>query len=114
MRVCVCVCVHVRLVVSDSLRPYGLYVAYQAPLSVGSSRQEDWSGLPFPPPGDLPHPGIKPAAPALAVTFFTTEPPGQRANKKEQEPLSIQEGGWATARLLSPPLQPRGSRWGRI
>ena len=46
-------------------------VARQAPLS----RQEYCSGLPFPPPGDLPDPGIKPAAPALAGGFFTTEPP---------------------------------------
>ena len=44
------------------------------------SRQEYWSGLPFPSPGDLPHPGIKPASPAslaLAGGFFTTEPPGK-------------------------------------
>ena len=49
-------------------------VARQAPLSVGFSRQEYWSGLPFPPPGDLPDPGIKPASlvsPALAGGFFT-------------------------------------------
>ena len=38
--------------------------ARQAPLSMGTSRQEDWSGLPCPPPGDLPSPGIKPASPA--------------------------------------------------
>ena len=40
-------------------------VAYQAPLSVGFSRQQYWSGLPFPSPGDLPNPGIKPESPAL-------------------------------------------------
>ena len=40
-------------------------VVCQAPLSVGSSRQESWSGLSFPPPGDLPNPGIEPASPAL-------------------------------------------------
>ena len=40
-------------------------IACQAPLSVGLSRQEYWSGLPFPPPGDLPDPGIKPASPTL-------------------------------------------------
>ena len=38
------------------------------------SRQEYWTGLPFPPPGDLPDPGIETAAPALAVRFSTTEP----------------------------------------
>ena len=48
--------------------------ACQASLSMGSSRQEYWSGLPFPPPGDLPDPGIKPkssVSPALQVDFFT-------------------------------------------
>ena len=50
-------------------------VAHQAPLSMGFSRQEHWSGLPFPSPGTLPNPGIKPAslrAPALAGEFSTT------------------------------------------
>ena len=50
-------------------------VACQAPLSLGFSRQECWSGVPFPPPGDLPDPGIKPVSPtsaALAGGFFTT------------------------------------------
>ena len=53
-------------------------VACQAPLSMGFSRQEYSSGLPFPPPGDLPDPGIKPtslAPSAFAGRFFTTEPP---------------------------------------
>ena len=50
-------------------------VAQQAPLSMGFSRQEYWSGLPFPSPGDLPNPGIKLASlrsPALAGGFFTS------------------------------------------
>ena len=42
-------------------------MAYQAPLSLVFPRQEYWSGLPFPSPGDLPDPGIKPASPALQV-----------------------------------------------
>ena len=46
-------------------------VAPQAPLSMGFSRQEYWSGLPFPPPGDLPHPGVQSASSALAGGFFT-------------------------------------------
>ena len=50
-------------------------VARQAPLSMGFSRQENWSGLPFPPPRDLPDPGMEPRYPALAGRFFTTEPP---------------------------------------
>ena len=53
-------------------------VALQAPLSIRFSRQEDWSGLPCPSPGDLPNPGTKPAppaSPALQVDSFPTEPP---------------------------------------
>ena len=52
-------------------------VVRQAPLSMGLSSQEYWSGLPFLSPGNLPHPGIKPMSPALAGGFFTTEPPGK-------------------------------------
>ena len=52
-------------------------VACQAPLSVGFPRQEYWSELPFPSPGDLPNPGIEPASPALAGGFSTTEPTGK-------------------------------------
>ena len=48
-------------------------VARQAPLSMGFSRQEYWSGLPFPSPGDLPDPGIKPGSPALQADDFPTE-----------------------------------------
>ena len=54
-------------------------IARQAPLSMGLSWQEYWSGLPFPFQRDLPDPGIEPASlrsPALAGRFFTTEPPG--------------------------------------
>ena len=52
-------------------------VACQAPLSKGFPRQEYWSGLPFPSPGDLPDPGLKSMSLALAGTFSTTEPPGK-------------------------------------
>ena len=48
-------------------------IARQAPLSMGFSRQECWSGLPFPSPGDCLSPGIEPMSPALAGGFFTTE-----------------------------------------
>ena len=44
---------------------------------MGFSRQEFWSGLPFPLPGDLPDPGIELTSPALTGRFFTTEPPGK-------------------------------------
>ena len=71
----VCVCV-------QSLSCVWPFVAsaYQAPLSMEFSRQEYWVGLPFPPPGDLSNPGIKPASlasPVLAGKFFTTELPGK-------------------------------------
>ena len=51
-------------------------VAQQAPLSMGFPKQEYWSMFPFPSPGNLPDPGIKPTPPALPGIFFTTEPPG--------------------------------------
>ena len=51
-------------------------VAYQAPPSMGFSRQEYWSGLPFPSPGDLPNPGMEPS-PALRADALTSEPPGR-------------------------------------
>ena len=64
----------VASLVSNSLGPYGPQPACQAPLSTGSSRQEYWSGLPCPPPGELPDPGSEPASlasPTLAGRFFT-------------------------------------------
>ena len=48
-------------------------VAHQAPLSMGFSRQEYWSGLPFPSSGDLSHPGIEPGSPALQADSLSTE-----------------------------------------
>ena len=64
---------HVRLFATQRT------VTYQAPPTVKFSRQESWSGLPFPSPGDLPDPGMEPASfasPALAGGFLTTVPPG--------------------------------------
>ena len=51
-------------------------VAYQVPPSMGFSRQEYWSGLPFPSPGDLPDPGIESGSPSLQADALTSEPPG--------------------------------------
>ena len=65
-----------RSVKSNSLLPHGLYVAHQAPLSMGISRQEYWSGLPFPSPGDLPNPGVKPRSPVLQAVSLLLELPG--------------------------------------
>ena len=72
------VCMHVCSAVSDSATPWTL--AHQVPPSRRFPRQEYWSGLPFPSPGDLPHPGIESAflvSPALAGGFFTIAPPGK-------------------------------------
>ena len=58
----------------------------QAPVSMGFSRQEYWSGVPFPPPGDLPDPGTEPmsfTSHMLEDGFFTTEPPGKPPGKAE-------------------------------
>ena len=74
---CVCVCVYVQLCLT--LRD-PTNCACQAPLSMGFSRQEYRSGLPCPPPGDLPDPGIElvsPVSPASAGRLFITEPPGK-------------------------------------
>ena len=62
---------HVRLFVTQWT------VAHQAPLSMGFSRQEYWSGLPFPSTGDLPNPGIEPRSPVLQVDILSSEPPGK-------------------------------------
>ena len=86
--VCVCACVCVRLVtlvVSDPLlTPWT--VAHQVPLFMGFSRQEYWSGLSCPPPGDLPDPGIKPVSlksHALARGFFTTSATWRETSSKK-------------------------------
>ena len=52
-------------------------VAYQAPPSMGFSRHECWSGLPFPSPGDLPNPGIEPESPTLQADTLTSEHQGR-------------------------------------
>ena len=64
-----------RSVVSDSAAPCA--VVRQAPLSMVFSRQEYWSGLPFPSPGNLPDPGIKPGSPDLQADSLPSEPPGK-------------------------------------
>ena len=56
-------------------------VARQAPLSVGFSRQEYWSGLPFLSPGDLSNPGVESGSPALQANTLSSEPPGKPQNR---------------------------------
>ena len=67
-------------------------VAYQVPLSMGFSRKEFWSGLPFPSPRDLPDPGIKPRSPTLQADALLSEPPG----KFQYDPGSIPGLGKST------------------
>ena len=84
-------------------------IAHQAPpRSLGFSRQEYWSGLPFPSPGDLLDPGIKPRSPALQADTLTSEPPRQTPDgisallrRRNQGFLSFMRLIWAR-RLLSP------------
>ena len=71
---CCAVLSHVQLLVS----PWT--VAHQAPLSMGILRQEYWSGLPCPPPGALPNPGIESWSPALQMDSLLSEPPGKPSN----------------------------------
>ena len=58
---------------------------------MGFSRQEDWSGVPFPSPGDLPDPGIELESPALAGGFFTTELPGIPINVEDSQGPCLEE-----------------------
>ena len=74
---CVCVCVCVCVLVAQLFFATPWTVALQAPWCVGFPRQEYWSGLPFPSPGDLPHPGIEPGSLALQVDSLPFEPPGK-------------------------------------
>ena len=79
----------------------------QAPLSMGFPRQGYWSGLPFPPPGDLPKPGIElasPVSPVLAGAVFITEPPG-----KPQHACGTINGNYAY--LRSTEAEINNGRW---
>ena len=83
-------------VVSDSVTPWT--VAQQGPLSMGFSRQEYCSGLPFPSPGDLPNPGIEPRSPTLQADTLPSEPPGKPKRlwataPQPSQDSPLQEGG---------------------
>ena len=79
-------------------------VAHQAPLSKGFSRQEYWSGLPFPSPGDLPDREIEPRCPALQVDALTSEPPGKPTLSHKGNPRILE---WVAYPFSS------GSSWPR-
>ena len=78
-------------------------IAHQASLSMGFPGPEYWSGLPFPSPGDLPHPRIKPLSPTLAGGFFTTDPPGK--------PRFFQMGIWLILIYWNCHPLPSGLQW---
>ena len=58
-------------------------ITYQAPPSIEFSRQEYWSGWPFPSPADLPNPGIEPGSPALQADALPSEPPGKQSKHSQ-------------------------------
>ena len=107
--VCVCVCVLAFNCVQLSVTPWT--AAHQAPLSLGFSRQEYWSGLLFPSPGDLPNPEIKPVSlpsPALASRFFTTSAPWETPFRPFSPPVYyspqdpsqvVGQTSWAPSRI---------------
>ena len=78
-------------IMSNSATPWT--VACQAPLSMKFSRQEYWSGLPFPSTGDLPDPGIKPGSPALQADALPSELLGKPKVKVTQLCLTLQPHG---------------------
>ena len=72
--------------------------SHSAPLSMVSARQEYWSGLPFPSPGDLPDPRIEPvspASPALQVYSLPAEPSGKRGDPVTTPFIQVLRQGWA-------------------
>ena len=95
-------CVLSHSVVSDSVRPHGLQPA-RLLCPWGLSRQECWSGLPCPPPGDLPDPGVEPRSPALQADSLLSEPPGKSIHGEmhgnEESVHQSQARGCARGRL---------------
>ena len=79
-------------------------VAYQVPPSMGLFRQEYWSGLPFPSPGDLPNPGIKPGSPTLQADALPSEPPGKVSAIQHRKSVHESE----SPSVLSDSLWPHG------
>ena len=76
---------------------------HQALLSMGFSRQEYWSGLPFPSPGDLPDPGIEPVSPTLQADALLFEPPDTTERRYFHFSLScIGEGNWQSTPVVLP------------
>ena len=94
-------------------------VTHQAPLSMEFSREEDWSGLLFSSPGDLPDPGIEPGSPTLLADFLLSEPPGKPEPHQNQDRRSLKITG--LVRNVSPNFcvsnvtnHPRGLRRSKL
>ena len=85
-------------------------VARQTPLFMGFSIQEYWSGLPRPPPGDLPDPGIEPKSPALQADALPSEPPGKSIKMHENVPKlkDKSESESESHSVMSDSLRPHG------
>ena len=75
-------------------------VAHQAPLSVEFSRQEYWTGWPFPSPGDLLHPGIEPRSPALKANSLSPEAPGKLLGTESRAMLAVMREKTGTGRVV--------------
>ena len=95
---CMCVCVYARAMSLQSCLTLATpwIIPHQAPLSLGFLRQEYWSGLPFPPPGDFPHPGIKltSAFPALEVDSLPLSHLGSLKGIKRQQQQQQKAWSW--------------------
>ena len=78
-------------------------IARQAPLSLGFSRQQYWSGLPCPSPGDLPNPGIEPRSPTLQADSLPSEPP-EKLVQSEAALYKKQKQEMGKKAFLRPPL----------
>ena len=89
-------------------------VACQASLSMGFPRQEYWSGFPFPSPGDLPDPGIKPVSHALVGGFFVSELPGKPLKGMGWNLLKSQWVQIQSAKLLHIKMNIQVPSWGHL
>ena len=94
---------HIRLFETPST------VAHQAPLSMEFFRQEYWSGLPFPFPGDILDPGIEPGSPALQADSSPFGPPGKLSSVGEADPMARGRHGWSS--LKTPDTAMVSSDW---
>ena len=84
------------------------FVAYQAPLSMGFSRQECWNGLPFPSPGDLPDPGLEPRSHTLQADSLLSESPGKPNSRKlELKKKSLRDQTQCLLRFLKNVIYPK-------